>query len=207
MRLTGFRKALVIRSVVSLLLGLTAVVGSARAMFAADTGADVDLVTRGDVEAIFNTKLTGCLAILVHTSLSPGPVTTCHDTPRARINPFIDQLHYCVDDWHLITLALLDSVANKDLVAQTTLASYIDGALLTDTQQTPVKRVDPVWAQQTSGEQLVGVATGQFMAPGVISVGSHTLRQVLVNVPLGALVDLSVTFFVDPSGTGICLVA
>jgi hypothetical protein len=167
-------------------------------------------VTKGDVEAILQTVTSGG-AILFHEHPVPG----FEDFPRAAITPlsFHSGTHYCVDDWHVVRIAISQGVDNvvfftkeqviADLEA-TTVTLTLDGLTL------PAIRT-PIIMLNAADQQRFGLPgptfafqTGNILSPAALSVGDHTDGLVVTDPVFGTFQDAS-TFTVDPSGTGICL--
>jgi hypothetical protein len=156
------------------------------------------VVTRGDAQAIFNTVFNGCGANLVHGSLHDGQ--PCEGLQRAQVLLFAPTIHhYCVDDWHAISVRLIDTRAH---IEQFDVTIVIDGQLLATTR-TPIKPVNPTYAQQQgfSPEESYWINTGTVVPPSALAVGTHTSHVETVS----PTVVFDTTFEVDPSGTGVCL--
>lgn len=172
--------------------------------------ADSGLVTQGDVEAILHTVPSGG-AILFHEHPVPG----FEDYPRAAITPlsFHSGAHYCVDDWHVVRIAISQVVDNvifftkeqaiADLEA-TTVTLTLDGVTL-PAIRTPIIMLNAADQQRFD---LPGPAfmfqAGSILSPAALSVGDHTAGLVVTDPVFGTFQDAS-TFTVDPSGTGVCL--
>ncbi len=167
-------------------------------------------VTQGDVEAILHAVWSGG-AILFHKHPVPG----FEDHPRAGITPLSSSngTHYCVDDWHVVRIAIFNVVDNvffftkeqaiADLKA-TTITLTLDGVTL------PVTRT-PIIMFNTAVQQGLGLPgpffvfqAGSILSPTALSVGDHTAGLVTTDPVFGTFQDSS-TFTVDPSGTGVCL--
>ncbi len=88
-----------------LLLSLVAVAFTPRSHATAASGR----VTHGDVEAILHASFSGG-AILFHEHSVRG----FEDFPRAAITPLSSNTgtHYCVDDWHVVRITVINSVDN-----------------------------------------------------------------------------------------------
>jgi hypothetical protein len=168
------------------------------------------LVTKGDVEAILHTVTSGG-GILFHEH----PVVGFEDYPFASITPLSNHngTHYCVDDWHVVRIAIANSVDNvifftkeqviADLEA-TTVTLTLDGVTL------PAIRT-PIIMLNAADQQRFGFPgptfafqTGSILSPDALSVGDHTAGLVVTDPVFGTFQDAS-TFTVDPSGTGVCL--
>jgi hypothetical protein len=169
------------------------------------------LVTQGDVEAILHTVTSGG-GILFHEH----PVVGFEDYPFAAITPLSNHngTHYCVDDWHVVRIAIANSVDNvifftkeqviTDLEA-TTVTLTLDGVTL-PTIRTPIIMLNAGFWKQRFGlpGPFFAFQTGSILSPAALSVGDHTSGLVLTDPAFGTFQDSS-TFTVDPSGTGACL--
>jgi hypothetical protein len=124
------------------------------------------------------------------------------------IRPFFPNgLHYCVEDWHVLALALivdeqLDGVSNmveaKKLLDPLVMTFVLDGAPLDTTRQ-------PVRAFLGEFPKGFVLSQGRVVAPGELAVGSHTLTVTVENDPIVPGVQvLTSQFFIDAAGTGIC---
>jgi hypothetical protein len=132
--------------------------------------------------------------------------------------PLWEGRSYCETDWHLLVLAILTGaledepkISRQEGVAElgpVTVDLYLDGALLTNTERTPIKRL----VQSVTGDDG-GLAvifdgwwhqTGAFFGPGDLAVGPHTLSATVTD-PDGVDVGEPITFFIDAAGTGSCL--
>jgi hypothetical protein len=168
-------------------------------------------VTKGDVESILHAAVTSGGGILFHEHPVPG----FEDFPRAAITPlsFHSGTHYCVDDWHVVRIAISQGVDNvffftkeqaiADLEA-TTVTLTLDGVTL-PTIRTPIIMLNAA-DQQRFGLPGPSFAfqTGSILSPAALSVGDHTAGLVVTDPVFGIFQDAS-TFNVDPSGTGVCL--
>jgi hypothetical protein len=193
-------------SLVVLLLSLVAFVFVPLSQASAASGR----VTKGDVEAILHTVTSGG-GILFHEHPVPG----FEDYPRAAITPLSFHIgtHYCVDDWHVVRIAISNSVDNvvfftkeqviADLQA-TTVTLTLDGVTL-PAIRTPIIMLNAADQQRFD---LPGPSfafqTRSILSPEALSVGDHTAGLVLTDPAFGTFQDAS-TFTVDPSGTGVCL--
>ena len=158
--------------------------------------------------------------------------------PRASldIRPFQESygdLPYCVEDWHVLALALWEAEysvpafsithTKKDVLASLAALEarfFLDGVPV-DVVRTPIAQVDPQIAEmeQDSVEEQLGQQYGvegtagkvwgsqwgRILAPGELSVGApHTLA---VQVSSDAVAFLgSVTFEVSPLNSPVCTV-
>jgi hypothetical protein len=168
-------------------------------------------VTRGDAQAVLNAFPNAGRIIrrqqIVQTNTPADPEL------KATIRPFsfpgspFDGRHYCVEDWHVIVVAMITggdrSFSEQDAVAdlsQFTLAFTLDGAEL-PTDRGPVKRfLDPTpfgFAEAYFFQQ------GALRAPSELSVGSHSVSYT-EDSPLGHYED-GISIFIDPAGEEGCL--
>jgi hypothetical protein len=74
----------------------------------------------------------------------------------------------------------------------------LDGATLS-TQETPIVRR----VVSFIGDVDYGFAVGSILSPEDLGVGEHTLTSVFT-FPDGFSESITITFFVDPSGSGAC---
>jgi hypothetical protein len=168
-------------------------------------------VTKGDVEAILHAVTSGG-GILFHEHPVPG----FEDYPHAAITPlsFHSGTHYCVDDWHVVRIAISQGVDNvvfftkeqaiADLKA-TTVTLTLDGVTLS-TIRTPIIMLNSgFWKQRFDlPGPFFAFQTGSILSPAALSVGDHTAGLVVTDPVFGPPTDSS-TFIVDPPGTGVCL--
>ncbi len=208
----GLLKSKLVLSLVTVVLLIGAIAislpGTITHAYAAESTSS--LVTKGDVEAILHTVASGG-GILFHEHPVPG----FEDYPRAAITPlsFHSGTHYCVDDWHVVRIAISQGVDNvffftkeqaiADLEA-TTVTLTLDGVTL-PAIRTPIIMLNAADRQRFD---LPGPSfafqTGSILSPAALSVGDHTAGLVATDPVFGAFQDAS-TFTVDPSGTGVCL--
>jgi hypothetical protein len=174
--------------------------------------AESSRVTRGDAQAILNTRFSGCGAIIAHGNVHEGQ--PCEDIPRARIALTVSGNHYCADDWHVIvvydtefvdvTNPLLQTRAAVIDDLQATTASWaLDGSPL-PTTTLPVRPIDPTYSQQQFGAPSWYFTNGTVLAPEALSVGPHSKTLMILDPALGAI-TITNTFEIDASGTGACL--
>jgi hypothetical protein len=177
-------------------------------------------VTYGDVRAQFRAgEVAG--AVIFFRAAPPAfnvaaPANTLEHSIRPL--PLWEGRSYCETDWHLLVLAnaigVLEGepkISRQEGVAFLTPMSvdlYLDGALLTNTERTPIKRlvqsltvVDGVFAVIFDGwwDQI-----GAFFGPGELAVGPHTLSATVTD-PDGVDPVGPITFFIDAAGTGSCI--
>lgn len=185
-------------------LTVTALIGVASA------SASSTRASRGDALATFEAGPSGGWAIRLHSGNTVGPGQ--ESVPGGvRITAFVDGLHYCVHDWHLIAVTQIDGNAPGESrtleeiaadITTFTVALVLDGVPL-ETVRTPVKRflnpeslglVDGFWS-----------TTGRVMAPSELSVGTHTLHTETTDPAGNVTFPSTVSFVVDPAGVGACL--
>jgi len=155
-------------------------------------------ITRGEAEAVFHARGTGGFH-------GRGPADA---NRQVAIRPFYPNgLHYCVEDWHVLVLALVldeqnDGVPNlgeaKKLFDPVVMKFELDGAPL-DTTRQPVKAF--------LGESPKGfvLAQGRLVAPGELAAGSHTLTATVENDPAAPGVQVYTSqFVIDAASTGTC---
>jgi hypothetical protein len=172
-------------------------------------GANPPRVTRGDVQALLEAFENGGWAILLHSPTAQGAPADVN--LRGEIRPLAshDRRHYCVDDWHVILLGIVvggdASFTRQDaeaLLNQTTVSFTLDGAPL-PTTRTAIKPF--LAAEQFELEKAYAFQEGRIMAPTDLSVGSHQLVATISDPSGGPPDVLEITFFIDASGTGVCL--
>ena len=165
-------------------------------------------VTRGDAEAVFNAFGGGGWSVRLHSKTLEGAPSDFWLDSRTRIVPFLyNDLHYCALDWHVITLALIDgsfpgeSFSNQEIFAR--LAQFhtvftLDGSTLVTQRKSPKPWLD-------TSKRLYYVNEGRIMSPEDLTVGQHTLQSTLFDVELGPVDTITITFVIDPPGSGTCL--
>ena len=162
-------------------------------------------VTKGDVQALFHTWNTGLRALqFIGNAVAAAPL---EGLQRGLIQPFLsDGAHYCVEDWHVIMIAWVTggdkSFKHQDAVADLsgiTTTFILDGVTLSTTQTPIVRRVVPF-----IGDVDYGFAVGSIQSPEDLGVGEHILTAVFT-FPDGFSESITITFFVDPSGSGVCV--
>lgn len=183
-----------------------------------------DEITRGDVVAHFQAS-EGAGGVIDAVA---GPPAADHAGPAAffshAIRPFTgfpwDGSSVCEDDWQLLVLAAIVGVFEGEppvprqlgvsILEPLTVDLYLDGIRLTDTEQTPIKRLITSITQTEDGT-IVEITdgwwfqTGAFRAPGELAIGSHTFGAVITDPVFGEFVLDPITFEVDASGTGSCV--
>ena len=191
-------------------LALLAVLGLAM-LVAASALASSERITVGDARAVFEAANTGGAAIRLRGGQDVGPALVgAADGVRINGTPPWEGRHYCVLDWHVIAVNLIDGNFPGESRTPREIATsletvhveyFLDGAPL-EVRRTPVKRaVDPTAVGLVEAYYFTA---GRLMAPEDIAVGQHTLR-LLVTVPEGVFSDTQITFHVDAPGTGACL--
>lgn len=191
---------------------------------AANPAAADDEITYGDVVAHFQASEGAGGVIDTHA----GPPASDRAGPAVflshGIRPFVgfpwDGSSVCEEDWQLLVLAAIvgalegEPAVPRDvgvaILEPLTVDLYLDGTRLTDTVETPIKRLMTSITQAEDGT-IVEITdgwwfqTGAFRAPGELAVGSHTFGAVFTDPVFGEFVLEPITFEVDASGTGSCL--
>lgn|SRR5215217_7597416 len=162
-------------------------------------------VTRGDAQAVLEAFPNAGRIIRSHQIVQAN--SPADPELKASIRPFsgspFDGRHYCVEDWHVIVVAMITggdrSFSEQDAIAdlrQFTLAFTLDG-----TERGPVKRfLDPT---PFGLEEAYFFQQGALLSPSELSVGSHSVSYT-EDSPLGHYED-GITIFIDPAGEGGCL--
>ncbi len=170
-------------------------------------------VTKGDAQAVLNAFPNAGRIIrrqqIVQTNSPADPEL------KATIRPFsfpgspFNGRHYCVEDWHVIVVALITggdrSFSHQDAVAdlsQFTLAFTLDGTEL-PTNRGPVKRFLDPSSFEEGWEEAYCFQQGALRSPGELAVGSHSVSYTEVG-PDGLSED-GITFFIDSPGEDGCL--
>jgi len=161
-------------------------------------------VSRGEAMSLLHAWTTGRNAVRLNEGIGAGQFDA--NFADVALPPFasFDGKHYCADDHVLSALAWYnttadnyqDAKASLDTVTQTII---IDGQPY-DTIRTPVRRAE----QSTFGGVVHGFSEGVILAPGDLSPGMHSL-DVPVYFDGVLIVTLSISFYIDASGTGVCL--
>jgi hypothetical protein len=149
-------------------------------------------VTRGEVTAAFQARTTGGYLNVGRGHLIPAPVRGLQD---GRISSFVDGT-YCSGGWHYLGVTLLGSGGHTAAAAylrQTSVSFWIDGAPV-PTISTAIK---PFVGTGIHGQW--GISRGRLLAPGSLSVGTHTLLTRIVTPDFG-VENLVVTATVDACG-------
>lgn len=197
------------RRILTLIGSLVLVVG-----LAVPAAGGPDRITYGDARSQFNASTTGGRVIqfgnqtpaVIHAS----PLVTIGSGPGVR--PFPggpwDGASFCVDDWHVMLSAFFDG-GDQSFKLQDALDSLgtveiewtLDGQVITETERTPIKRfLEP---EGFGFERAYGFQDGFFVAPGELSVGSHSLQMTID--PDTDPLTFEITFNIDASGTGACV--
>jgi hypothetical protein len=165
--------------------------------------------TKGGAQAAFQAFGTGGIAILKHGSHGGAPADLEGSTV---IRPFgrFDGLHYCTDDWLLLTIAgnvegdkSLTMQQAKAIVESETYNLFLDGSELNYTQ-TATKRL-PFPEVFSDAKEIYTTGYSVIVAPGDLSLGSHTFGFEHFDADGNVLESDEITFFIDASGTGACL--
>jgi hypothetical protein len=187
------KHAIRIAVLVALLMGTGAGIASA----------SPDRISRGQAQAVLNAAGNGGGAIHNHGGGNGAPADA---DSQVAIRAYYDNgLHYCVEDWHVITLGQIihtTSMQEARMFFDPTVMTFVlDGSPL-ETTRTPIK----AFLNQNFVEKKgYSFAQGRLMAPGELTVGSH-VQVVTVNDPsLPEVEVLTNQFFIDAAGTGTCL--
>ncbi len=168
-------------------------------------------VTRGDAQAVLEAFPNA--GRIIRTRQIVQTNTPADPKLKATIRPFsfpgspFDGRHYCVEDWHVIVVAMITggdrSFSEQDAIAdlsQFTLAFTLDGAEL-PTDRGPVKRfLDPT---PFGFQEAYFLQQGKLLSPSELAVGSHSVSYT-EDGPLGHYED-GITIFIDPAGEDGCL--
>lgn len=182
------------------------------ALVAADASATPLRVTRGDAEAVFQAAFNGGWADRLHAETIEGAPADFLVDSLARITPAADRdgKHYCVLDWHVISVALVEG--NRpgeaftteeifDRLANRHVEFKVDGVLI-ETMRTPPKRTtNPM---NRGFVEAFLVSEGQILEPDDLAVGQHVLTATGFRADNPPMALPSVTFFIDAPGTGVC---
>ncbi|HSL29534.1 MAG TPA: hypothetical protein VK900_10070 [Anaerolineales bacterium] len=163
-----------------------------------------DNVTRGDVQAALQTWFTGLRALrFVGNAVAAAPL---EGFQRGLIHPFrSDGAHFCVDDWHLVFTGWFtggdQSFTHQDAVVD---LSGIENVFILDGVRLSTKQTSIVNIVAAGFfEKEFGFAVGSILSPDDLGVGEHTLTYVFT-FPDGFSDSNTITFFVDPPGSGAC---
>jgi len=181
-------------------------------MTAAGAGAR-EPVTRGDVQAQFEAVENGGAVISTRkgfeTTIPPAGALLHSIRP---IDPFFEGRRYCELDWHLVTIALIASPEElgvstteelKEIFLATEVTFRIDNVPTPATETTAVKTY--LVAEDGTNGETFWRAWGIFYAPGVLSVGPHSLTGSATIPSIGTFRFDRITFHIDPAGSGACL--
>jgi hypothetical protein len=118
-----------------------------------------------------------------------------------------------VDDWHVVRITFFNAVDNNPFSTKEQAIADLEATIITltlDGVTLPVTRT-PITKLNAADQQRFGLPgplfdfqTGSILSPAAISVGDHTAGLVATDPVFGTFQD-SLTFTVDPSGTGVCL--
>jgi hypothetical protein len=170
-------------------------------------------VTQGDVRAQFEAVENG--GGVIFDRFGPDntipPASPLLHSIRP-IEAFFDGRHYCTLDWQLISIAFFGSPEEVGLSTTGELKAFFEATTVTfnlDNVEIPAVETTSVkTAKSDFFGSVPGVtfwrAWGNFYAPGVLTVGSHSLTGT-VTFPIGTFQLDTITFFIDPVGTGACL--
>jgi hypothetical protein len=152
----------------------------------------------------------GWAALLRGGTTVPAPA----DDPFAaqvQIRPFdiFDRRHYCGLDWHTVVFADIEggdpSFTRADaeaVISQLRVELDVDGVSLSLTQTPVAAFLNPEMFQL---EAAYYSQWGALMAPDDLATGEHTLRGRLTDTAGALLFDNTITFVVDPAGSGACV--
>jgi hypothetical protein len=156
-------------------------------------------ISRGEAEAVFHARATGGFR---------GVGAPDDPDQRVAIRPFFENgRHYCVEDWHVLVLALVVDEANqgvtsvgeaKKLFAPTVMTFALDGAPLEATRLP----VEPFLGDPDAKAYVL--VQGRVVGPDELAAGSHTLTVTVENDPVEGAFVFTSQFFVDAAGTGAC---
>jgi hypothetical protein len=165
-------------------------------------------VTQGDAQSILDAFGNGGWAVRLSSGQGVQANGPADLEIRAAIRPlaFYNGRHYCIDDWHVLLLAIFDGGDTSytyqyaaTVLDPITLDLKLDGNSLTTTRTSIKRFLNP---EQFGYEEAYYWQQGTLMPPGALSVGAHQLSSKLSG---GAHGSSSAKFYVDPSGTGACL--
>jgi hypothetical protein len=191
-------------------LGFAAALSTMALLGVASASASSTRASQGDAQAVFEAGGNAGAAILLHSGKPVGPAANA-PADGIRITAFVDGLHYCALDWHVIAVTMLDGnapgesrspseIAND--LASFTVHLDLDGVPL-ETVRTPVK---PFLNPSELG--LVNAffsTTGRVLAPEELPVGPHTLHTETTDPAGNIFFPSTVGFVIDAPGTGTCL--
>ena len=168
-------------------------------------------ISRGEAESVLHAFGNGGRTVVQHNRTGEGAPAD-HLGSYGSIRPFSgsawDGAHFCADDWHVIVIADFEggdhTFQHADAEAITDPMSVeftLDGAVLSGTTRTPVKRfLDP---EPFGLDVAYYFQVGKVMAPSDLAVGAHTLSVAITDGSGGVFQD-GISFFIDASGTGAC---
>jgi hypothetical protein len=189
---------------------LVGVLGATMLIGAVGAHATSTRATKGDAQAVLSASQTGGSAILLHSGNVVGPAANAPNE-GIRITGFIDGLHYCSLDWHVISVTLSDgnfpgeTRTPQEIAADLSALSetiYVDGVRL-DARLTAVKPLlNPGFYGLANGFWFT---TGRVMAPSDLAVGAHSLATELRNAAGTIIISSNVAFVIDAAGVGACV--
>src|SRR5688500_6925553 len=171
-------------------------------LFAGPTATAFDRISHGDVKAVLNAFTTGGRVILLHASETAGyhaaPTDFLGSNGAIRPLPPWDQVHVCVDDWHVILIgyftggdASFTMQDAREEIGNPPLSFTLDGQPLA-TDRTPIKRfLEP---EDFGLEEAYGFQQGVLIAPGELALGEHEL--IFRDLTPGVDYESTITFFV-----------
>ena len=168
-----------------------------------------DRISRGVVEAVLHAFTTGGRVVLLRTSDTSGFHAAPAELFEGSIRPFPgspwDGGRFCVDDWHVILIALFDggdsSYKMKDAqerFSNVNITFTLDGEPLS-TDRTSVKRF--LKPESFGLDVAYGFQEGKILSPDELGVGIHKLN-VIVSPP--ETFEGEIDFYVDPSDSTTC---
>ena len=170
-------------------------------------------VTKGNAEAVFEAFGGGGWMIRQHAGKIEGAPADFMADGLTRISMLdaYDGKHYCVLDWHVVSLLIVEgSVAGQprtnpqifDQIAARDVVFTLDGKRLATTRTTPRRLTNP---QFRGYDEAFYVQVGRVMAPAELPVGTHKL-QATGNLFQQPPEDLgSITFVIDEPNGGTCV--
>lgn len=170
---------------------------AASLLVATPASADPGRVTKGDVRAHFQTSHSADARpnTLFEGGIRPFP-----------FSPW-DGGHFCVDDWHVLVLAVwipeeFLAETNKgirDQLDATSVDLILDGDTISDTERTAFK---PLFVDEGKKSNFY-YETGAFYEPGALTVGLHTFKAVF-HVPGFDFEFGPIEFTIDDSNGPAC---
>jgi len=171
-----------------------------------DSHADNPRITKGDVNAVFNAFGSAGRKIFNFEMPNNASVAAPADFfgSNGAIRPFEgspwDGQVHCVDDWHVILIAVFDGPTYQDAVDSISPISsrfWLNGTML-GTKRSAIKRFlelpDPSWGYQE----------GAILSPKKLPVGNYELLWIASHPIFGVLIQQTIFFTVDPSESFAC---